>query len=148
MQLAINLLTLLLVVLALFLGLLILLQLPKKEAGITAAFGAESTAAIFGAGSGTALTQLTRWVATLFLSLCLVIAVMTSRHTTARTNRIREVINTPAAATTPIPAANPLGVTPVPPAPVPSTSAANSGAVPAAPTSAAPTPAVPPAPTP
>jgi len=44
MQLAINLLTLLLVVLAMFLGLLILLQLPKKEAGITAAFGAESDA--------------------------------------------------------------------------------------------------------
>lgn len=133
MQLAINLLTLVLVVLALFLGLLILLQLPKKEAGITAAFGAESTAAIFGAGSGTALTQLTRWVATFFLTLCLVIAVMTSRHTASRTDKIREVINAPAAATTPIPAANPLGVTPVAPAPASPTPAVPAPAVPTAP---------------
>jgi len=143
MQLAINLLTLVLVVLALFLGLLILLQLPKKEAGITAAFGAESTAAIFGAGSGTALTHLTRWVATAFLSLCLVIAVMTSRHTASRTTKIREVINTPAALPAPLPSGNPLGVAPIAPAP-----AANNGAAPAAPTPAVPTPAVPTAPKP
>jgi preprotein translocase subunit SecG len=137
MQLAINLLTLVLVVLAMFLGLLILLQLPKKEAGITAAFGAESTAAIFGAGSGTALTHLTRWVATAFLSLCLVIAVMTSRHTTARSTKIREAVATPAAATStvnappaaapalvPTNAARPSAPAPIAPAPIaPATSA-------------------------
>lgn len=131
MQLAINLLTLVLVVLAMFLGLLILLQLPKKEAGITAAFGAESTAAIFGAGSGTALTQLTRWIATAFLGLCLVIAVMTSRHTTARTTKIRDAVATPAAATTTI-NANPAATTPA--------IAPTNGAQPAAP---APAPSAP-----
>ncbi len=133
MQLAINLLTLVLVVLAMFLGLLILLQLPKKEAGITAAFGAESTAAIFGAGSGTALTHLTRWVATAFLSLCLVIAVMTSRHTTARSTKIREAVATPAAATTTV-NANPAAA----PALVPTNAARPTAPAPIAPAPSAP----------
>jgi preprotein translocase subunit SecG len=135
MQLAINLLTLVLVVLAMFLGLLILLQLPKKEAGITAAFGAESTAAIFGAGSGTALTHLTRWVATAFLSLCLVIAVMTSRHTTARSTKIREAVATPAAATTTV-NANPAAA----PALVPTNAARPTAPAPIAPAPSAPKP--------
>ena len=135
MQLAINLLTLVLVVLALFLGLLILLQLPTKEAGINAAFGAESTAAIFGASSGTALTQLTRYVATGFLALCLVIAVMTSRQSASRSEKILKAATTPSATAT-VPAANPLGgVQPAPalPTPAPATPA------PAAPTTPAPT---------
>jgi len=66
---------------ALFLGLLILLQLPKKEAGLAAAFGAEQTAAIFGAGSGSALTSITKWAAGIFLFLCLLISVLTAHHT-------------------------------------------------------------------
>ena len=135
MQLAINLLTLVLVVLAMFLGLLILLQLPKKEAGITAAFGAESTAAIFGAGSGTALTHLTRWVATAFLSLCLVIAVMTSRHTTARSTKIREAVATPAAAMSTV-NANPAAA----PALVPTNAARPTAPAPIAPAPSAPKP--------
>ena len=72
------LLSLILVVDALFLGLLILLQLPKKEAGLAAAFGAEQTAAIFGAGSGTALTNITKWCAGIFLFLCLLISALTA----------------------------------------------------------------------
>lgn len=128
MQLAINLLTLVLVVVALFLGLLILLQLPKKEAGITAAFGAESTAAIFGAQSGTALTKLTRYAATGFLSLCLVIAIMTSRQAASRSEKMLKAATTPAAASTTVPA-NPLG-----------------GTTPATPAAATPAPATPSAP--
>ena len=69
MQLAINLLTLVLVVISLFLGLLILVQLPKKEAGVTAAFGAESTAALFGAGGGTALSTSRNGLPACFCSL-------------------------------------------------------------------------------
>lgn len=129
MQLVINLLTLVLVVLALFLGLLILLQLPKKEAGITAAFGAESTAQLFGAGSGTALTQLTRWSATGFLALCVVIAILTAQQSRSRTKTIEEKLATPAASAT----------VAVPPA----------GALPAAPAASNPAPALPvPAPAP
>jgi len=119
MQLVINLLSLILVVISLFLGLLILLQLPKKEAGITAAFGAESTAAIFGAGSGTALTTITRWSATLFLSLCFIIAVMTARQSRSRTSKIKDLLDKPAAAA-PVTPGTPAPATPAPsPAPAP-----------------------------
>src|SRR5271154_2924721 len=45
----------------LILILLVLLQLPKKEAGAGVAFGGGATDALFGAGSGTALTQLTKY---------------------------------------------------------------------------------------
>jgi preprotein translocase subunit SecG len=106
-QLFIDLLTLVLVVVALFLGLLILLQLPKKEAGITAAFGAESTAALFGAGSGTALSSITRWSAGIFLSLCFLIAILTANESRARAGgKIRETLKAPVAtATATVPAA-------------------------------------------
>ena len=104
-QLFIDLLTLGLVVVALFLVLLILLQLPKKEAGITAAFGAESTAALFGAGSGTALSSLTRWSAGIFLVLCFVIAILTANESRRRGGGgIRTDLNkTPAAAAAAVP---------------------------------------------
>ncbi len=119
MQLVINLLSLILVVISLFLGLLILLQLPKKEAGITAAFGAESTAAIFGAGSGTALTTITRWSATLFLALCFIIAVMTAQQSRSRTSKIKDLLDKPAAAA-PVTPGTPAPATPAPsPAPAP-----------------------------
>ncbi|KAB2661824.1 MAG: preprotein translocase subunit SecG [Verrucomicrobia bacterium] len=98
-QLFINLLTLVLVVVALFLGLLILLQLPKKEAGITAAFGAESTAALFGAGSGTALSSITRWSAGIFLGLCFLIAILTANESRSKAGgKIRDALKTTAAA--------------------------------------------------
>jgi len=86
---------------SMLLGLLILVQLPKKEAGITAAFGAESTAAIFGAGSGTALTQITRWAATGFLLLCLIITVLTAQMVKSRPNKVKELLNQDATAAAP-----------------------------------------------
>ncbi len=105
MQLAIDLLTLVLVVIALFLGLLILVQLPKKEAGITAAFGAESTAALFGAGSGTALSNITKWCAGIFLLLCFVIAIMTASESRRRNGGINTRLKTATTATVPAPLA-------------------------------------------
>ena len=79
-----SLLSLVLFVDALLLCLLILLQLPKKEAGLAAAFGAEQTAAIFGAGSGNALTRITKWAAGIFLGLCLVISVLTAHYNSTK----------------------------------------------------------------
>lgn len=111
MGLVIALLTLVLVVIALFLGLLILIQLPKKEAGMGAAFGADQAAAIFGAGSGTALSNMTRWSATLFLGLCLIISVLTARNTRAQSEVIEQQVKgapAAAAAALPAPAANSL----------------------------------------
>ena len=56
----------LLIVDCLLLGLLVLVQLPKKEAGVGMAFGGGAADALFGAGSGTALTKLTKYCAIVF----------------------------------------------------------------------------------
>ena len=76
MELAIGILTIFLVLDALFLVLLILLQLPKKEAGLGTAFGGGTTDALFGAGAGNVLTKLTSWGAVFFLVAALVLSIM------------------------------------------------------------------------
>ena len=58
-----------------FMILLVLVQLPKKEAGLGTAFGVGATDALFGAGAGNVLTKLTKWCAILFLVLCLVLSL-------------------------------------------------------------------------
>ena len=60
----------------LLLILLVLIQLPKKEAGLGQAFGGSTTDALFGAGSGTALTKLTKYTAGIFFALTLLISVL------------------------------------------------------------------------
>jgi protein translocase SecG subunit len=65
---------------SLFLILLILIQLPKKEAGIGTAFGGAATDALFGAGKGNALTNLTKYCAIIFLGLSLFLAIVTASH--------------------------------------------------------------------
>ena len=59
----------------LFLVLLVLVQLPKKEAGLGTSFGGGTTDALFGSGAGNVLTKLTKWCAILFLSLCLLLSL-------------------------------------------------------------------------
>lgn len=76
MDLFIAFLSLVLVLDAVFLMLLILIQLPKKEAGAGLAFGAGATDALFGAGKGTVLTNATKYCAGAFLFLCLVLAIL------------------------------------------------------------------------
>ena len=76
MELVIGILTIFLVLDALFLVLLILLQLPKKEAGLGTAFGGGTTDALFGAGAGNVLTKLTTWGAVFFLVAALVLSIM------------------------------------------------------------------------
>ena len=49
--------------------LLILVQLPKKDAGAGLAFGGGAADALFGAGSGNALTKITKWAAFVFILL-------------------------------------------------------------------------------
>lgn len=60
----------------LFLVLLVLVQLPKKEAGMGQAFGGAATDALFGAGSGNVLTKVTKWCATIFLVLAIALTIM------------------------------------------------------------------------
>jgi preprotein translocase subunit SecG len=58
---------------------LVLLQLPKKEAGMGGmAFGGAATDALFGAGSGNVLTKITKYVAGIFFVLALSMAAMDS----------------------------------------------------------------------
>ena len=59
----------------LFLVLLVLVQLPKKEAGLGTSFGGGATDALFGSGAGNVLTKLTKWCAILFLVLCLLLSL-------------------------------------------------------------------------
>jgi preprotein translocase subunit SecG len=73
-------LTVVLVLDSLLLILLVLIQLPKKEAGAGVAFGGGATDALFGAGSGNALTKITRYAATVFFSLSLIISILYARH--------------------------------------------------------------------
>jgi preprotein translocase subunit SecG len=72
------LLTVLLVLDCLFLILLVLVQLPKKEAGAGLAFGGAATDALFGAGSGNALTKITKYAAIAFFVLLLIISLIQS----------------------------------------------------------------------
>ena len=79
-NLLIGFLTVVLVLDCLFLVLLILIQLPKKEAGAGIAFGGAATDALFGAGSGTALTKITKYCAGLFLGLALFLSILNAHH--------------------------------------------------------------------
>jgi preprotein translocase subunit SecG len=73
-------LTVVLVLDCLILILLILIQLPKKEAGAGIAFGGAATDALFGAGSGTALTKITKYCAGVFLGLALFLSILNAHH--------------------------------------------------------------------
>src|SRR5271163_1475481 len=57
---------------------LVLLQLPKKEAGAGMAFGGAATDALFGAGSGHVLTKITKYVAGVFFGLAILMALIAS----------------------------------------------------------------------
>jgi protein translocase SecG subunit len=81
MSFIIGILTAILVLTCIILCLLILIQLPKKEAGMGVAFGGGATDALFGAGSGNALTKMTRYSTIMFLFLALVLSVLISRQT-------------------------------------------------------------------
>lgn len=102
MQLAITLLSLVLVLCCLFLGLLILIQLPKKEAGLGQAFGGAATEALFGAGSGNTLTKLTKYSAGIFVVLCVLLAWMTSYLARSQNQGVLKALSAqPPAATAP-----------------------------------------------
>lgn len=76
LTLSIYLLTAIMVIDCLFLVLLVLVQLPKKEAGMGQAFGGAATDALLGAGSGNVLTKITRWAAGIFFGLAILLTVL------------------------------------------------------------------------
>jgi preprotein translocase subunit SecG len=61
MSYVIGVLTVIMVFTCVLLILLVLIQLPKKEAGAGLAFGGGTTDALFGAGSGNVLTKVTKY---------------------------------------------------------------------------------------
>jgi preprotein translocase subunit SecG len=72
----IGLLTLVMVFDCIILIFLVLIQLPKKDAGAGLAFGAGATDALFGAGSGTVLTKITKYAAGGFFALALLLSIL------------------------------------------------------------------------
>lgn len=76
MSFVVGILTFLLVIICLFLVLLVLVQLPKKDAGVGMAFGGGTADALFGAGSGNALTKITKYTAVAFLALSLLLGYL------------------------------------------------------------------------
>ena len=77
---------------------LVLWQLPKKEAGAGMAFGGGAADALFGAGSGNALTTITKYAAGIFFSLALLMAIMTANHTKNGSNEFENAVTAPVAA--------------------------------------------------
>lgn len=78
MAIVIGFLTFILSLVALFLILLVLVQLPKKEAGVGMAFGAGMSEMLLGAGSGNVLTRITKYSVGVFLVLSLILSVLIS----------------------------------------------------------------------
>jgi protein translocase SecG subunit len=109
----IGILTFFLVVDCLFLILLVLVQLPKKEAGLGQAFGGGTTDALFGAGSGNALTKLTKYATGIFFVLTLSLSILHAQQAKNRMSGLERAMQkaadtetaAPVTKSTPAPAA-------------------------------------------
>ena len=80
MSFLIGFLTFILIVDCLLLILLVLIQLPKKEAGAGLAFGGSATDALFGAGTGNVLTKVTKYATVAFFVLAMALAILQSKY--------------------------------------------------------------------
>jgi preprotein translocase subunit SecG len=142
----IGLLTVVMVLDCLILIFLVLIQLPKKDAGAGLAFGGSATDALFGAGSGTVLTKITKYAAGTFFVLAIVLSVMQSkyhRQTATEFERKLGEAGKPSVIATPPAPASPA-TTPASPAATNAfrlSSPAESTNLPVAPSNPAPTPA-------
>src|SRR5664279_3480981 len=93
--------------------LLVLIQLPKKDAGAGLAFGGGATDALFGAGSGNVLTKITKYAATTFFVLAVVLSLMQRAYHTRTTSVFAQKLQQ----------SSPAPLIPAPPAQAPSTAA-------------------------
>src|SRR3974390_1617792 len=69
---------------------LVLIQLPKKEAGAGLAFGGSATDALFGAGSGNVLTKITKYAATVFFVMAVILSILQSRFHTRNVSAFQQ----------------------------------------------------------
>ena len=110
-------LTALLVLNCLLLILLVLIQLPKKDAGAGMAFGGGAADALFGAGSGNALTKITKYATVIFFVLALFLGylqdqVHNGNSSSAFEKQVQQKqMETPASQQPAVPTAAPLPVT-------------------------------------
>ncbi len=103
MSLLIGFLTFILVVNCLFLILLVLVQLPKKEAGAGLAFGAGTVDSLIGAGSGNALTKMTKYASGFFLGLSVLLAILNSQRHQGSSRALQEELSKSSAVTPVLP---------------------------------------------
>jgi preprotein translocase subunit SecG len=139
----IGLLTVVMVLDCALLVLLVLIQLPKKDAGAGVAFGGAATDVLFGAGTGNVLTKVTKYAAGGFFVLAIALSVLQRVHSSRTTSVFQEGLTkpSPAAGMPAAPAQAPAVPPATPPAseakPAPTTSLPV--AIPAAPAAPAPT---------
>jgi preprotein translocase subunit SecG len=103
MTLFIGLLTAVLVLDCVLLILLVLVQLPKKEAGAGLAFGAGAADALFGAGAGNPLTKITKYAAVTFFSLLVIISVLQKSNRSSKSDSFRSLVEQENKQVTPAP---------------------------------------------
>ena len=133
-----GLLTVILVINCLVLILLVLIQMPKKDAGAGLAFGGGAADALFGAGSGNVLTKVTKWAVVVFFVLALFVGYYQEKvHSAGGVKDIEQKMqqkqaelppisgpqpaSSPGAAPATPPASPPAGGTPTAPPPAPAT---------------------------
>ncbi|MFA7344831.1 MAG: preprotein translocase subunit SecG [Terrimicrobiaceae bacterium] len=108
----------------------VLMQRPRSE-GLGAAFGGGMTENLFGAQTTHVLAKLTTWLAAAFFGITLLLSILTSKSSSAKTSIQETLLAAPipqaSAAPSASPAAVPLEATPSAPAPAasPATSPAN-----------------------
>ncbi len=100
-------LTLVMVLDCLLLMLLVLIQLPRKEAGAGLAFGGGAADALLGVGSGNVLTTVTKWAAGLFFGLAIVLSMLNSHVRNSKTDEFQKLLQATPAAAPMTPAATP-----------------------------------------
>jgi preprotein translocase subunit SecG len=124
-------LTVLLVANCVLLILLVLVQLPKKDAGAGIAFGGGAADALFGAGSGNVLTKITKWATGIFFAMALILgSVKEIAHRSNSPTFLKDVQQNQTQM--------PVGVPPATPLPGASTTTSNSSSLPVIPTGGAP----------
>ena len=110
----IGLLTVLMLLSCALLTLLVLVQLPKKEAGAGMAFGAGTADALLGAGSGNALTKITKYTAAAFFVLCVVLWITYNHKNRSGSRDVDRELNRVESVTAPVAPAVQTPVTPAP----------------------------------
>ncbi len=98
---------------------LVLIQLPKKEAGAGLAFGGSASDALFGAGSGNVLTKITKYSATIFFVMAVLLSILQSRYHGRTSSSFQQKLSQPLSSpvlppttpTTPAKSTSPNGIT-------------------------------------